>query len=231
MENEWTGRLEEYVSHTENDQTESSYLRNQGLIPSLVKLSGFVDGLDILDVGCGSMSLAKHLRGKGHYNSCDVRDFSINKSSHKVCALPNLDYETESFDLVICSLVLIWCEDLDACMQELSRVVRSGGKIVISIMTPDYYRTGELGDSSVLIRDNLTRREKKEIFIGREVGPFSYIRRPYIDYLNSGISAGLSLDGAKEWAIDVDDYKKRLGSFAQNRTGNAPLYSFLRWKK
>lgn len=48
-----------------------------------------------------------------------------------------LPFEDASFDLVTTNFMLQWCDDLDAVLQEIRRVTRPGGLLMLSSLGPD----------------------------------------------------------------------------------------------
>lgn len=60
------------------------------------------------------------------------------RSPHLVCAnIENLPMADNSFDLVFSSLSMQWCNDLDAVLLEVKRVLKPGGLFVFSTFGPD----------------------------------------------------------------------------------------------
>ena len=131
------------------------------LNPCIERLMGEVNGLRILDAGCGEGYLSRYYAKK----SADVIgvDFSptlIEKcQTHteqtmarfqvgNLCKLDNL--KDASFDIVLCNLVLLNLECLKECLHEFHRVLRPKGFLVFSVVHPAFnvYGPGhwELGE-------------------------------------------------------------------------------------
>jgi SAM-dependent methyltransferase len=54
--------------------------------------------------------------------------------------------------------VLMWFPELDVALRELRRVTRPNGRVVIAIMNPYFYRTGQACDAGdFVIERNLSR--------------------------------------------------------------------------
>jgi malonyl-CoA O-methyltransferase len=77
------------------------------------------------DIAPGMLELAKH-------QSRWLRRFERVRGD--AYALP---FRDGSFDLVFSSLMLQWCDDLDAVFAEIARVLRPGGALVFSTFGPD----------------------------------------------------------------------------------------------
>ncbi|NUU96479.1 hypothetical protein XO10_09470 [Marinitoga sp. 1135] len=115
--------------------------------PAMTRLIGNVNGLKILDAGCGAGYYMELMINKGAKEVVGI-DFSENmvaaakrriKDNGKVF-LHNLNedlpFEDSYFDLIISSLTLHYVKDLNKVFMELSRVLKKDGHIVISIHHP-----------------------------------------------------------------------------------------------
>ncbi|HRQ64008.1 MAG TPA: malonyl-ACP O-methyltransferase BioC [Xanthomonadaceae bacterium] len=81
-----------------------------------------------MDLAEGMLAEARRSGGWWHRPSCVQGD---------LMALPFAD---ASFDLVFSSLVLQWCEDVDAALDECRRVLRPGGLLLLASFGPDTLR-------------------------------------------------------------------------------------------
>ena len=110
----------------------------------IFELAGNIAGKPVLDAGCGDGSLAAAFARDGALRvaGCDTdprmlaraRDRAasgqpgIGLSAARVQALP---FPDNSFDVVTCITVLTFIADADAAMQELARVLRPGGRLIV----------------------------------------------------------------------------------------------------
>jgi malonyl-CoA O-methyltransferase len=78
-----------------------------------------------VDIAPGMLELAKH-------QSRWLRRFERVRADAYT-----LPFRDESFDLIFSSLMLQWCDDLDAVFAEIARVLRPGGALVFSTFGPD----------------------------------------------------------------------------------------------
>lgn len=117
--------------------------------PAMIALAGDVRGRRILDAGCGSGPLSAALRERGaEMTGFDGSPAMIELARRRLgggvplqtadLAEP-LPYDDESFDDVVASLVLHYLEDWSAPRAELRRVLRPGGRLIMSVNHPTVY--------------------------------------------------------------------------------------------
>ena len=114
--------------------------------PAMIDLAGDVTGRNILDAGCGAGPLAAALRDRG----AQITGFD---SSPAMVALAQrrlgtdttvlvadlsepLPFRTGEFDDVVASLVLHYLEDWSGPLAELHRVLKPGGRLIVSVNHP-----------------------------------------------------------------------------------------------
>ncbi|NLE96354.1 MAG: class I SAM-dependent methyltransferase [Dehalococcoidia bacterium] len=115
----------------------------------MVNLAGDVAGRRVLDAGCGSGPLAAALHAKGAIVSgfdlsADMialaRERLGDDADLKVADLSEpLPYDVNSFDVVVCSLALHYLKDWGEPLTELRRILRPGGRLVVSVPHPFVY--------------------------------------------------------------------------------------------
>lgn len=126
----------------------SMYSKNkQGWFPWIYEKCNIVDGMNILELGCGSGSLWLENLGKipGHVNITlsdlsdgMIRDLRRNlENDAGIFSFESFDcheipYKDESFDLVIANHVLFYCDDIEKVAKEVYRVLTPGGVFVCS---------------------------------------------------------------------------------------------------
>ncbi len=131
------------------------------LNPCIEELMGNVRDRRILDAGCGEGYLSRFYAKKGGEVvgvdfSPNLIEFSKETSEEvpiefrvgNLCDLT--EFDAEEFDIVLCNLVLLNLECLEASLQEFHRVLRPNGFLVFSVVHPAFnvYGPGrwELGD-------------------------------------------------------------------------------------
>jgi ubiquinone/menaquinone biosynthesis C-methylase UbiE len=171
--------------------------------PLVAKLLGDVRGLRVLDVGCGTGRHAIRLAQAG----ADVTaiDFSaamleqarrkpgaerVDFRVHDLSVSP-LPFADETFDRVVCGLVVDHITDLAGLFREMRRVCRraeGGGAVVISVMHP-----------AMMLRGVQARFREPDT--GREIRPASESHQ-ISDYVLAATRAGFVLDHLSEHAVD-----------------------------
>ena len=117
--------------------------------PAMLGLAGEVSGRRILDAGCGSGPLSAALRAKGAVvTGIDASAAMVDLARQRLgedadvhvadlgAPLPFADAE---FDDVVASLVLHYLEDWAGPLSELRRVLKPGGRLMVSVNHPSAY--------------------------------------------------------------------------------------------
>lgn len=106
-----------------------------------------LDGLPhsrVLDAGCGTGRHAAYLRSLGHEVVATDASAHMLEKLHarapdieiRLGDLRALPIDTAAVDAALCCLALTHCADLGQAISELARVVRPGGRIIISDIHP-----------------------------------------------------------------------------------------------
>ncbi|MDQ0755623.1 class I SAM-dependent methyltransferase [Arthrobacter sp. B3I4] len=127
-------------------ENESSLLNAYYERPAMIGLAGNVAGRRILDAGCGSGPLSAALRAKGAIMSgfdaspamLDLARQRLGSSADLYVAdlSKPLPFADDSFDDVVASLVLHYLEDWSGPLAELRRVLKPGGRLIVSVNHP-----------------------------------------------------------------------------------------------
>ena len=114
--------------------------------PAVLALAGDVSGRRILDAGCGSGPLAAALRDAGAtITGLDVsaamvdlarRRLGHDADLHVADLGAPLPFPDAEFDDVVASLVLHYLEDWTGPLSELHRVLKPGGRLILSVNHP-----------------------------------------------------------------------------------------------
>ena len=163
----------------------------------------------ILELGCGTGKNTPLLASIGeHVQALDFSAGMIEKARAKVMA-PNVTFEIaditkrwpskdQSFDLIVCNLVLEHIEHLNFIFAEGSRVLVKGGRFFTCELHP--FRQ-YLGTQARFQRADSTKH----------IGAFTH---HITDFTNAALGNGLMLKEMKEWWHEEDEGKSlRLISF------------------
>jgi SAM-dependent methyltransferase len=112
--------------------------------PAVWRLTDAVEPGRALDAGCGTGRHARHLVQRGHYVlGIDLTPEMLGRAATNVpqarfveADLNEIPAPDDHFDLVVCGLVLGHVENLGPAVTELARVLRPGGRLVISVLHP-----------------------------------------------------------------------------------------------
>ncbi|MDO5551923.1 MAG: methyltransferase domain-containing protein, partial [Lachnospiraceae bacterium] len=150
----------------------------QGWFPWIYEQCRIQPGLEILEIGCGDGTLwtgsRPSLPEEIHITLSDLSEgmlrdarrsigSSDSRFSFQVFDCHQIPFESESFDLVIANHVLFYCQDISKVCQEVSRVLRPGGRFLCSTYGSRHMKevsqlVQEFDDRIVLSADKLYER-------------------------------------------------------------------------
>ena len=166
--------------------------------PEMIRLAGDVAGMEILDAGCGSGPLMEALRGKGAVVSgFDLSPAMVELARQRlgedadvrVADLgATLPYPDDTFDLVVASLSLHYVKDWASALAELRRVLKPGGRLIVSIIHPTVYAmVYPEADYFALTQYS------EDYDFGEGTVWMTYWHRPLQDVINTFIDAGFGI--------------------------------------
>lgn len=125
--------------------------RNELTDPAILTAIGQAEGLTVLDAGCGEGYLSRILARKGAtVTGVDASSKLIEAArtqnvtdalpvSFDVSSVNELPYADNTFDLVVCNHLFNDLYDPSRPINEFSRALRSGGRLIILMLHPCFY--------------------------------------------------------------------------------------------
>ncbi|MCI6996318.1 MAG: class I SAM-dependent methyltransferase [Eubacterium sp.] len=187
--------------------------RNYFIMPNMLKYIGDVEGKKILDLGCGEGGYSRELSKRGaQVVSIDCSEKAIEYArslakkdnlqiEHHVRNSNDLfDIESEQFDIVLCSMMLMDCEDFEGTLREVVRILKSNGRLFASVLHPCFDGNHESGigrqgtgiDRQVVIMNYFEPKEW-EAPLWKGTIPVIWRHRTLEDYVKTFIKVGLTI--------------------------------------
>lgn len=188
------------------------------IMPYMLQIMRDVEGKRILDLGCGDGGYARELTKR----NARVVAVDCSKSSIDYCIELALrcgmdiehhirnsndlyGLEADSFDIVLCSMMLMDCEDLEGTLSEVFRVLKSNGKVFASVLHPCFNgntetgigRQGEGIDREVVVK-NYFMPSTWEAPLYRGKTSVIWRHRTLEDYVKAFIKSGLTITDMNE---------------------------------
>ncbi len=227
---QWDDAAKAYSLHQQasfDGQFERRILRQ--LLPDL-------NGQTVLDAGCGDGGSSAMLQQLGaEVRGCDGSSKMVElcRQNHPdipfeladLCAaLPYADY---LFDFILCNLVLMDIDPINPFFAEAQRVLKPGGRLLVSIVHPAFFT----GDWEV---DAQGQKQAKKVYDYLNPhtetldfwGPTTHYHRPISTYINTAAQNNLCLEQMVEPSPrkeDLPPYKFHLARI--------PLYLYFLFKR
>ena len=149
----WNAMGEEWLTLAQSGES-----RMQFIMPHMLRYMGNVQGLRILDLGCGEGGYARKLAEAGaRVTAVDCSEAAI-RYARSQAAQEQLSIEHHlrnsndlfgladaAFDAVLCSMMLMDVEDLTGTLDEIVRVLKPGGQVFVSMLHPCFDGNHEQG--------------------------------------------------------------------------------------
>lgn len=151
----------------------------RGIRSRLYRQAGLRRATAVLDVGCGTGVVTQEVarRTDGRVTGLDLDPAMINFAADRVKEVQwtvgdahCLPFPPETFDLVICSFLLLWTEYPALAVEQMTRVVREGG-MVLATTEPDYGGRIDFPEDIALgpLMEESLRREGAHPRVGRRL--------------------------------------------------------------
>ena len=201
------------------------------IAPATEALLAVEAGERVLDIACGNGAFSRRLAELG----AEVLAFDFSEA-FIACAkertkehMDRIDYRVLDatdrdavlglgegmYDAAVCTMALMDMEEIEPLAEVLSRLLRSGGRFVFSIMHPCFNQMGatmmleeETHDGRLVIKPAIKVAKYMTSFRAQGIGivgqPVSqtYFHRPLQDLLRPFLDCGLALTGLEERAFE-----------------------------
>lgn len=191
--------------------------------PAMIALAGDVHGRRVLDAGCGSGPLSEALRARGAIvagfdSSAAMVELARERLGEdadlKVADISrSLPFADGAFDDVVVSLVLHYLQDWTAPLSELRRVLKPGGRLLLSVNHP---RILESSDPSADYF-SLTEYSDEYTFDGQRA-VLTYWHRPLHAMTDAFTQAGFRISVISEPPVSPDTPRELLPPELGDRT-------------
>ena len=236
---DWNDVADDWVRHAD----ENDY-RNALLMPMALEILGDVRGLRLLDLGCGEGGYTRELAKRGaSVVGIDGSPRLIEVAKERgpnlryLCAKANdlMGVDAAGFDVVLAAMSLMDVDDYEGAIREIARVLRPGGKLVMSITHPCFseplseWRTNAAGELEHFVVDRYFDRVEWDDFIsGRFRAPVVRRHKPLEDFMCPLLDRGFVLQLFREPDRAVD---KGRATQRMERLRRIPYFLFMSWLK
>lgn len=241
--NAWNALGDEWLELAQTNES-----RNLFIMPNMLKYMGDVFGKIILDLGCGEGGYSRELAKRGaELVSVDCSQKAIEYAmtiaqkealsiKHYVRNSNDLyDIESEQFDIVLCSMMLMDCEDLEGTVREAARVLKPNGKLFASVLHPCFGGNQEFGiarqgtgDNRNVLVMNYFEPKEWEAPLKNGTIPVIWRHRTMEEYVKTFTNAGLTIVDINEPQATEEQAKESADLTMLKRI---PLYLYWELKK
>lgn len=204
----WNNLGAEWLELAQTGETRMHFI-----MPYMLEKMGDVQGKRILDLGCGEGGYSRELAKKNaevvavdcseesiHYSAKQAESSNLTishflRNSNNLYGMGN-----NTFDIVLCSMMLMDCEDLDGTIKEAARILKPSGTLFASVLHPCFDgnhddgigRQGEGIDRQVVVK-NYFSPSQWEAPLPKGKTPVIWRHRTLEDYVKTFIKNGLTI--------------------------------------
>lgn len=202
----WQDSAAHFLAHVEGKTPgDGRMIRDELLHPLMQQHLGDVNGKQIFDAACGDGILSREIERQGGIvvgGDFVFAFLAAAQNENPAAQVAVLDvtktfpFPNETFDGVVSNLAYMWLPDIVAVTEESYRILKPGGKLVVSITHP-MVNLGEFNlsqpDAPRLILQASLQEGTWLKMINRTNGPYPYFQRPPATYVNTFTEAGFRL--------------------------------------
>ena len=239
----WNRMGEEWIQLVQDSEH-----RTRFIMPHMLHKLQDVAGKNILDLGCGEGGYARELARRGALvTAVDCNEAALIYSAQRaveeklsICHFARNSNDLDGFvdnssDIVLCSMMLMDCEDLAGTLREAARVLKPDGSLFASVLHPCFDGEHETGigrqgtglDRQVVVK-NYFEPAVWDAPLYKGVTPVRWHHRTLEEYMRAFLQAGLTL-------VDLEEPRpseKQAALYpAIAWLRKVPLYLFMEWKK
>jgi len=180
-------------------ENESSLLNAYYERPAMLELAAEVAGRKILDIGCGAGPLAEELISRGAMVSGFdasremvelARERLGSSADLQVARLgESLPYADDAFDDAVSSLVFHYLQDWSFALQEVRRVLKPKGRLIISVNHPILYPWNHRGSDYFKVTEYTD-----EVILNGEASELTYWHHPLHVVSSAFVDAGFTIE-------------------------------------
>jgi len=235
----WNAIADDWIRHADQND-----YRNDLLMPRMLELLGDVRGTSILDLGCGEGGYSRELARRGAKvvgvdGSARLIEVARRRAPEIEFIVANANaldpIASQSFDTVVAAMSLMDVEDYDGAIGEIERVLRSGGRLFMSITHPCFsmrtsgWMKSEKGELQVFAIDHYMKRETWEDFITESFRePVIRRHKPLQDFIAPLLQRRFDLREFHEPGVTPEQIRK---SPRLERVNRIPYFLFMVWEK
>ncbi|MCY9873738.1 class I SAM-dependent DNA methyltransferase [Vibrio barjaei] len=225
----YTKHAEKYADAIENNAYNGLYER-----PSTLALVGEVNNKAVLDLGCGPGVYAQHFVNQGAtVTAVDLSEQMVQITKQKLgdavtCYAQDLSdglpkEADDSYDFVVCPLMVHYLEDLVPLFKEVNRVLKQGGWFIFSTHHP----LVDFEDDAFSNYFAVERITEDWNTVGEPV-EVSFFRRSFTNLFDSLAESGFTLDKFSEG--QPDPAMKEVSPETFDKLSRRPNFIFIRAK-
>lgn len=187
--------------------------RNCFIMPNMLKFMGDVNNKVILDLGCGEGGYSRELAKKGatlvsidcsakaiEYATSLAKEENLHIEHFVRNSNDLFDIESNRFDIVLCSMMLMDCEDFEGTLREVARVLKPNGRLFASVLHPCFDGNHDEGigrqgagiDKQVVVKNYFEPKEWKAPLWQGTI-PVIWRHRTLEEYVKAFLKVGLTI--------------------------------------